>query len=182
MASTADAVLLVGDPRLRRVSAPVVEFGDAGFVAATARLAATLAAFRAEHGFGRAISAPQIGVAQRFIALALPGAPRLVVNPEVTWRSDETFTMWDDCMSFPSLLVRVRRHDSISLRFRDELGAPHEWERMGRAEAELLQHEIDHLDGVLALDLALDREAIVHRDVFDANREHFRELVDYVIA
>ncbi len=185
MGSTADAVLLVGDPRLRRVAAPVVfgeDGGDAAFVAAAERLAATLAAFRARHGFGRAISAPQIGVARRFIALAVPGAPRLVVNPEVTWRSDETFTMWDDCMSFPSLLVRVHRFESISLRYVDERGAAREWRRLARAESELLQHEIDHLDGILALDLALDREAIVHRDVFEADRAHFRAQVDYVIG
>jgi len=141
-------------------------------------------AFRAQHNFGRAIAAPQIGVAQRFIALALPDAPRLMVNPAVTWRSDASFAMWDDCMSFPSLLVRVRRFDSISLRYRDEHGDTHEWHELGRAEAELLQHEIDHLDGVLALDRASvgDREAIVHREVFEANRAYFRGQVDYVIG
>src|SRR5262249_12058587 len=68
MASTPEPVLLVGDPRLRKVSAPVEDVRAPAFAAAAGRLAATLAAFRAARGFGRAISAPQIGVARRFIA------------------------------------------------------------------------------------------------------------------
>jgi peptide deformylase len=163
------------------VSEPVVDFGDETFAAATRRLATTLAAFRERNGFGRAMSAPQLGVALRVIVLSLPGAPPVVVNPEVTWRSHDTFTMWDDCMSFPSLLVRVRRYESISLRYADERGEVHTLASLPRAASELLQHEIDHLDGVLALDRALDREAIVHRDVYAGNRDWFRAQVDYVI-
>ncbi len=138
--------------------------------------------FREKYGFGRAISAPQIGIHRRLIAMDLGDGPRLIVNPDVTWTSDETFTMWDDCMSFPGLLVRLRRAASISLRFRDERGDTQEWEHVGQAVAELLQHEIDHLDGVLAIDRALDRESIVLREVFDAQRSHFAGLVDYVIG
>jgi hypothetical protein len=78
-----------------------------------------------------------------------------VVNPVFLHRSSDTFTMWDDCMSFPDLLVRVRRHDSISLRYQDQHGASHQMLRLDRPTAELLQHEIDHLDGILAIDRAL---------------------------
>ena len=174
-------VLLLGDPRLRVRSAEVERLDDAAFQSALAPLADTLAAFRAKHGFGRAISAPQIGVPLRFIAVNLGKGPFFVVNPVVTWRSDETFTMWDDCMSFPDLLVRVRRRMSISLDYVDEQGRSHQWREMDQAASELLQHEIDHLDGVLAVDRAIDRESLVVKQEFDANRERFRGMVDYVI-
>ncbi|MGA7614883.1 MAG: peptide deformylase, partial [Thermoanaerobaculia bacterium] len=140
-----------------------------------------LADFRRRHGFGRAIAAPQIGIGQRFIAIDLGKGPFLVVNPVITSRSEETFTMWDDCMSFPDILVRLRRHRSISLYYHDEAGRDHEWRDLDTAESELLQHETDHLDGVLAIDHALDRESIVLRPLFEARYEELRATVDYAI-
>jgi peptide deformylase len=175
-------VLLVGDPRLRVVSQPVADFGDPAFQADVARLHATLTHFRRAHGFGRAVAAPQIGIARRFIAVNLGEGPFLVANPEVTGWSDETFSMWDDCMSFPSLLVRLRRRRSLSLRYRDKHGRERTWERLDQAAAELLQHEIDHLDGVLFTDRAEGRDALVLREVFDADPAYFRAQVDYVIG
>ncbi|MEO8382860.1 MAG: peptide deformylase [Acidobacteriota bacterium] len=171
-------VLLLGDPRLRVRSREVETFDPAVF----GELAATLEAFRRRHGFGRAISAPQIGVARRFIAVHLGRRPFFVLNPIITSRSEETFTMWDDCMSFPDLLVRVQRARSISLEYVDEHGKRHEWRDLDQAAAELLQHEIDHLDGILAVDRAIDRDALIMRAVYEANREAFDAQVDYTIA
>ena len=178
----AAGILQLGDPGLRRRSLPVEDLDASAFRDPERRLHETLRAFRAEHGFGRAVSAPQIGVAQRVIAANLGEGAFSIVNPEITWRSPRTFTMWDDCMSFPSLLVRVRRHRSISVRFTRGDGVAIEWEKLDPATSELLQHEIDHLDGVLAIDHALDRNAVVTRAAFDAHRTYFRKLVDYVIA
>lgn len=175
-------VILLGDPRLRKECSPVGDVNDAGFRHDRNCLHATLDAFRAEHGFGRAISAPQIGVALRFIAVNLGDGPFTIINPEITWSSPETFTMWDDCMSFPFLLVRVRRHCAISLRFLDDDGNISVMEKLDQATSELLQHEIDHLNGVLAVDHALDADAIVSREVFEENPDWFRSKVDYVIA
>jgi peptide deformylase len=174
----AAAVLLIGDPRLRRVAAPASP-AEPGLIDDAARLHATLAQFRAEHGFGRAVAATQIGVARRFIALNLGEEPLTMFNPEIVWRSGETFTLWDDCMSFPFLLVRVAREVSISVEFEDEAGCRQRWDRLDRATSELLQHEIDHLDGVLALDRAVDRDAIVAREVFESMPERFAGLVDF---
>ena len=173
----ATAVLLIGDPRLRRVARPASQ-AEPGLMDDVARLHATLAQFRAEHGFGRAIAATQIGVARRFIALNLGEGPFTMFNPEIVRRSGETFTLWDDCMSFPFLLVRVARDVSISVEFEDETGHRQCWERLDRATSELIQHEVDHLDGVLALDRALDRDAIVSREVFESMPEHFARFVD----
>ncbi len=174
--------LPLGDPRLRQICFPVTDVSDPAFVADSQRLKAALQAFRAAHGFGRAIAAPQIGILKRFIALDLGQGPFVIINPEITWASPETFTMWDDCMCFPFLLIRVRRCRSISIRYTDEQGTPREWTRMDQATSELLQHEIDHLDGVLAVDRALDRAAIISRAAFESAPEVFRREVDYVIG
>ncbi len=177
----ASAVLLLGDPRLRVVSRPVTDFEHPDLSSSCQALSATLAGFRRRHGFGRAISAPQIGVPLRLIAVNLGDGPFFVFNPIVIDASGETFTMWDDCMSFPGLLVRLARDRSISLQYSDERGSSKRWDRLGLAESELLQHEIDHLDGVLAIDRALDRDSIVMREVFEATPERFRAMADYVI-
>ncbi|HEX2120993.1 MAG TPA: peptide deformylase [Thermoanaerobaculia bacterium] len=171
-------VLLLGDPRLRVRSAEVEDYDAASFDA----LAATLDAFRRRHGFGRAISAPQIGMARRFIAVNLGRGTFFIVNPVITGRSEETFTLWDDCMSFPDLLVRVRRTASLSLEYVDEGGRRKEWRDLDRAAAELLQHEIDHLDGILAVDRALDRDSLVMRRAYEASRECYDAMVDYIIV
>ena len=163
MSEPAD-VLLLGDPRLRTPSSVVERFDEATFQRALWTLAATLDAFRRKHGFGRAIAAPQIGVPLRFIAVNLGRGTFFIVNPVITWSADELFTMWDDCMSFPDLLVRVSRVKSMSLEYVDENGTRKEWRDLDQPATELLQHEIDHLDGVLAIDRALDRNSLCTRD------------------
>lgn len=175
-------MLLLGDPRLRDVSRPVDDFGGSEFERDRARLQATLADFRRRHGFGRAIASPQIGVPRRMIALDLGEGPRLLANPRIVWASEEFFTMWDDCMSFPSLLVRLRRHRSISVSFQDERGETHLWAELDVATSELLQHELDHLDGVLAVDRRLAGESLVLREAFEADPPYFASMVDYVIG
>ena len=172
-------ILPLGHPALRRPSAPVGEGRDAAFGQQARLLAETLEAFRERFGFGRAIAAPQIGVRRRLIAVHLEGDPFLVVDPEITWRSEDTFTMWDDCMTFPGLLVRLRRRRSISMAYVDAEGAPRVWERMDLPTSELFQHEVDHLDGVLAVDRAEDVSDIVSREAFDQLRDEFQERVDH---
>ena len=175
-------VLQIGDPRLREVAAPVTDLVDPAFQQDKARLSGALEAFRAAYGFGRAIAATQLGIPRRMIALNLGQGPFVMLNPEVVWRSDETFTLWDDCMSFPWLFVRVRRHRSISVRYQDETGGWQAWPELPMDVSELLQHEIDHLDGLLATDRALDRDALVSRETFNSNPDSFRRMVDYVIV
>ena len=175
------AVLPLGDPRLRRLSVPVAVPLDSRFQAENLRLKHALEAFRAERGFGRGIAAPQLGIPRRFIAINLGSGTRSLINPVITWSSPETFTLWDDCMCFPDLLVKVRRQASISITYLDEQGTAAVWENLGRAEAELLQHEIDHLDGILAVDRALDPASIITRAAFDADPGFFNQQVDYAI-
>ncbi len=146
-------ILIDGDPRLATVS-EVGARDDADFDDQVGDLAATLADFRAEHGFGRAISAPQIGWMRRVIVCELGSGPTALVDPEVFWRSEDTQVVWDDCLSVPGRLVRVERAHSISMRWTDEDGDRWEWHELPADMTELFLHEIDHLDGVLMLDHA----------------------------
>ncbi len=175
-------IKLLGDPALRTVAKTVDSFDDPVFAAERQLLYTTLLDFRARNGFGRAISAPQIGSDKRLIAIHLNGIRHFIVNPEIIWSSEERFTMWDDCMSFPLLFVRLERSKSISIRFQEETGENKVWERLDMATSELLQHEIDHLNGVLAIDRAIDRDSIILRESYTKMAEHFQKLVDYEIA
>jgi threonine dehydratase/peptide deformylase len=165
-------ILVLGDPRLR-VRCAAVETVDA---AELAQLAAALAGARARLGFGRAIAAPQIGLPRRIVMVDLGAGPFPVINPEITWRSDERFELWDDCFSVPDRLVRVRRHRSISLAFRDHALRPRVWRALPADLAELLQHEIDHLDGVLMVDRAIEpgatRPVELRGELVPARRGH----------
>lgn len=144
-------ILLLGHPMLREASAPVADPASARLLLRDLR--ATLLDFRRRHGFGRGISAVQIGETRRVIYMEIEGREYELINPEFTWRSEEKFELWDDCFSFPELMVRLERHRRIVLRYQRATG---EW-RVLEAEdslAELIQHEMDHLDGVLAVDHA----------------------------
>lgn len=154
-------ILQLGDPLLRSVSLPVP--APSGAIPVLTDLADTLADFRRTHGFGRGISAIQIGVPLRIIYLEVEGVRYELVNPEFTFRSPDSFEMWDDCFSFPDLLVRLRRSNTIRLSYHTPAGEDRHLEATGGL-AELLQHEMDHLDGVLAIDRAIDRDSLATRE------------------
>ncbi|HUF04377.1 MAG TPA: peptide deformylase [Aridibacter sp.] len=147
-------VLLLGNPDLLEACEPVEEAELDRAVETGRDLADTMAHFRSKRGWGRAISAPQIGVQKRIIFLKVD-EPWLIINPEMSDESEEMMEIWDDCMSFPDLLVRVKRHVSFTMKWRDENWNLQE-RRIEGLFSELLQHEIDHLDGILAVSRAID--------------------------
>src|SRR3989475_4208325 len=105
----------------------------------------------------------------RSIFLKLPGEePWPLVNPEITWRSAEKIVVWDACLSFLSIFMQVKRHREITVRCQD-LRA--EWHEVQASEernlSELLQHEIDHLDGILAVDRITDIRTMCTREEFE---------------
>src|SRR5262245_57987033 len=159
--SAREEIVLLGDPRLRETCAPVSDFESRDFARDGKRLIRALEQFRAENGFGRAISAPQIGIDRRMIAMNLGKETFLLVNPELSQESAERFTLWDDCMSFPWLMVRLERHVHVDLAYQDERGTRQTWPRIDQAISELLQHEVDHLNGILAVDRAIDRDSLI---------------------
>ena len=177
MAGGASRVLQVGDPRLRANAAVVSDFNDPAFPGDGDELMNELVLFRKAYGFGRAIAAPQLGMPHRMIAIDLGDGPFLMVNPEIVHHSEETFTLWDDCMSFPWLLVKVPRFASISVQWQDGTGTPQEWKVDRFDHAELLQHEIDHLDGILSFDRMQDPHAIISRKVYEQDPAFFDKQV-----
>ncbi len=150
-------ILLLGNPKLYEVATEVHPDELPGLAAAIEDLHDTMMDFRARHGFGRAIAAPQIDVMKRIVYMHVK-EPFVLINPVLEDKSDELHEVWDDCMSFPGLIVKVRRHARCRIRFRDL-----EWNEREMALdgflSELLQHECDHLDGILAVMRAIDERS-----------------------
>ena len=162
---SAKEITLLGNPILRKKCSPVKDIRSAEARGCITDLMDTLADFRARNGFGRGIAAPQIGLSRQIIYTNFDYQGALI-NPTIVQRSRKTFTLWDDCFSFPDILVKVERHYSISVSFQDEEGARKKLKATG-ALAELLQHEIDHLHGILAVDRAVDSRHIILRSEFN---------------
>jgi peptide deformylase len=162
-------VLQLGDPGLRKIACHVEDPNAPEIRALVEDLADTLAYWRKTTGYGRAIAAPQIGSGLRVIFLQLPGSePWPFVNPEITQRSEEKIVVWDACLSFLSIFMQVERHREIAVRYQDLRG---EWHEVQASEegnlSELLQHEIDHLDGILAVDRITDIRTMCTREEFE---------------
>ncbi|MDQ6707459.1 MAG: peptide deformylase [Acidobacteriota bacterium] len=156
-------ILQLGDPVLREISR---EIGNVAEAAATfADLRDTLHEFQRANGFGRGISAVQIGALERAIYIEFEGAQYRIANPMFEFRSIEKFRLWDDCFSFPDLLVYLERSQSVRLRYIDEHGSAQSIAASGPF-SELLQHEMDHLDGILAVDRAVNRNSLCTREEF----------------
>ena len=151
-------ILLLGNQELYKPSKEVAadEFSHAKKVVAD--LHDTMMEFRKKYGFGRAIAAPQINEHYRIIYMNFDTTSIAFINPILEPMGDSTFEMWDDCMSFPGLEVRLKRYEKVRIHYQD-LDGQH-----GRAEfegdlAELIQHEYDHLDGILAVQRAIDNKS-----------------------
>jgi peptide deformylase len=162
-------VLQLGDPLLR-AKALAVEDPTTHEIGELVRdLADTLAYWRSTTGYGRGIAAPQLGVLRRVILLKLPDAePWPIVNPEIIRRSEEKIIVWDACLSFLSIFMQVERHREITVRYHNLNGETLEFDAGDdRNLSELLQHEIDHLDGILAIDRVVDLKTICTREEFE---------------
>jgi peptide deformylase len=141
-----------GDPVLRARAVPVERFDDE-LRAEIARMAAIM-----RDGLGVGLAATQLGVMHRVLVYRVGADAPLaaVVNPEIEWRSDEQETLEEGCLSLPGVHVDVERPVYVRVRGRDQQGDEVSVEASG-LEARVLQHEVDHLDGVLILDRT-DRE------------------------
>lgn len=162
-------VLQLGDPELREIAARVKDPTTTETRELVTDLADTLAHWRNTTGYGRAIAAPQIGRLLRVIFLQLPGAdPWPLLNPTIIERSKEKIVVWDACLSFLSIFMQVERHREIVVSYQDLQG---EWHEVQAGEdrnlSELLQHEIDHLDGVLCVDRITDIRTLCTREEFE---------------
>jgi peptide deformylase len=136
-----------GDPSLRAKARAVERFDD------TLRHEVARMSTLMDDALGIGLAATQVGVLHRLLVYkAHPQAPvAALVNPEVEWAGKETESMEEGCLSLPAILVDVERPIHVRVRARDEFGEELLIEASG-LEARVIQHEIDHLDGVLILD------------------------------
>ena len=149
------SIVEIPDPRLRLVSKPVESIDDA----TRALVADMIETMYAAKGIG--LAAIQVGVDARILVIDLQAeedeegkpvpAPKAYVNPEILSVSDEVSTYNEGCLSIPEQYAEVDRPARCRVRWQDETGAAHEEELDGLL-ATCMQHEIDHLNGVLFID------------------------------
>ena len=161
MKSLAD-LLLLGDPRLYETCQPVLQTELPLVEGWAADMDNVMKEIRLKYNFGRAIAAPQLGIMKRLIYMNID-RPVIFINPELHDLSEDLFELWDDCMSFPNLLVKVKRHRSLTIKYLDENWQPQVW-KMEDALSELLQHENDHLNGILCTMRAVDEKSFRWRE------------------
>jgi peptide deformylase len=141
----------LGDPVLRVRCERVQNPKSAATRLVADDLRDSLAIAKKRYKMGRALAAPQIGAPVRIVFVQTDKQRWTMINPEITDVGPEDFPVWDDCFSFPNLLVRVTRAYEVTVSYTDLKGKQRSMDVKGPM-AELLQHEIDHLDGILALD------------------------------
>jgi peptide deformylase len=137
----------LGDPVLKSRATEVDRFDDA-LRAQIARMGGLM-----NDALGVGLAAPQIGLSQRLLVYRVGAEAPLIalVNPEIEWSSEDTEPLEEGCLSIPGITVDVDRSVHVRVRAQDETGAERRVEASG-LEARVIQHEIDHLDGVLILD------------------------------
>ncbi|MBS8275341.1 peptide deformylase [Thalassospira tepidiphila] len=156
-------ILIVPDPRLKKECEPVEAVNDE----IKTLLNDMLETMYAAPGIG--LAAPQIGVMKRVVVMDVSDdkdkpEPLKLINPEIIWESEETSIYQEGCLSIPEQYADVERPAEVGMRYMDENGETHEIEADGLL-ATCIQHEIDHLDGVLFTDYlsALKRNMILKK-------------------
>lgn len=158
-------IIILPDPVLRTVSKPIKTVD-----AATRKLLDDmLETMYAAPGIG--LAAVQIGIPQRLVVIDISKEdeekrPLFLVNPEITWSSEEESDYEEGCLSIPEYFDMVTRPKEVKLRYLDRQGEPHEMQCSG-VLATCVQHEIDHLNGVLFIDYLtkLKRDRVVKKFV-----------------
>ncbi len=156
-------IIIAPDPRLKRTCAPVDSVDDS----LRTLMDDMLETMYDAPGVG--LAAPQVGVAKRIIVVDAargeePPAPHRLVNPEIVWSSDDAKVHEEGCLSLPTYYEEVERPDRIRVRYTDENNAEQELDADGLLSV-VIQHEMDHLDGVLFVDhiSALKRGMILRK-------------------
>ena len=136
-----------GDPVLRTKARPIERFDDA------LREEIERMGHLMDDALGVGLAATQVGVVHRLLVYrVMQGGPlAALINPEIEWSGRESETMEEGCLSLPGVLVEVDRPLHVRVRALNEYGEPIKIEATG-LEARVIQHEMDHLDGVLILD------------------------------
>lgn len=158
--------LLLGDPQLREVSEKVYDY-EKELPSILEDLKDTLLEHQRVYKMGRGIAAPQIGYKKRVVYVNTDEFKGYLVNPTIVYRSPETFDVWDSCFSMDSrFFVEISRHRRIKVKYTDQFGEFHN-DTFTDGLSELLQHEIDHLDGIMCTDHLDDLTRIALREEWE---------------
>lgn len=165
-------IIKLPDRRLKQVSAPVSEVTDE----TRAFLDDMLATMYDAPGIG--LAAVQVGRMERMVVIDIanrddgPPDPMCMINPEIVWRSEEMAEYEEGCLSIPDVYDKVSRPAAIRVRYLDRDGKARELDCDGLL-ATCVQHEVDHLDGVLFIDYLprLKRERIIKKFIKQARQE-----------
>ncbi|MDD2218112.1 MAG: peptide deformylase [Eubacteriales bacterium] len=152
-------ILKLGNPQLYEISTEIGPEEKCHIEEWVTDLHDTLMEFRETYGAGRAVAAPQIGIQKRLLYM-YTDKPYVFINPAMSFPDDGKYVLLDDCMSFPGLIVRVSRYKSAVINYLDENFEPQTMHLEGDY-SELLQHEYDHLDGILATMRAVDNKSFI---------------------
>ncbi len=152
-------IILLGNPKLYEASSVIQKEEVESLKEVINDLHDTLMDFRKRHGAGRAIAAPQIGVFKRLIYMYID-KPVVFINPILHFEDGEIMEVLDDCMSFPELLVKVKRYKRCTIEYKD-MDFNNNKIKLEGDLSELLQHEYDHLDGILATMRAIDEKSFI---------------------
>jgi len=154
-------ILQLGNEDLRQRSLPVEDFRSRELDSLIEDLSDTLQDAQRRFGYGRGIAAPQIGELKRVIFVDMQRFRSALLNPTIMKSSDRMFEVWDSCFCFNiAFFVLVDRHYSIRVEYFDQERRKHVIDAEDKL-SELLQHEIDHLDGILATDRMKDKRIIM---------------------
>jgi peptide deformylase len=163
-------ILTAPDPRLKAKGKPVAAVDDQ----VRRLMADMLETMYAAPGIG--LAAPQVGVAKRILVVDVaregePRQPMKIANPEILWRSAELLTTNEGCLSLPEHYADVSRPAKIRLRYLDEQNEIRETDVEGLL-ATCIQHEMDHLEGVLFVDhISALKRGIILRKLAKAKRQ-----------
>ncbi|PWR18710.1 peptide deformylase [Zavarzinia compransoris] len=163
-------ILIAPDPRLKQKSTPVEAF-DADLQGLIDDMFETM-----YDAPGIGLAAIQVGVPKRLLVIDLARededkAPRVFINPEITWKSDEEISTYEEgCLSVPEQYAEVQRPARVRVSYLDREGKAHEDEMDGLL-ATCIQHEMDHLEGVLFVDhLSFARRGMLMRKLAKARK------------
>ncbi len=150
---TIKKIAQLGNPVLRQPCAAVdaEEMGTPELNTLLEDLHDTLKHFQKTHGTGRGIAAPQIGVSKRVVCIDYSDIKIMMINPVITSHSEEMFRVWDSCFSYWGIVFEVSRFKTIEVCYLDAQGKTQTVTADGDL-SELLQHELEHLDGAVAID------------------------------
>lgn len=165
-------ILQLGNKTLREKALPVGDFQRRVLDSLIDDLSDTLRDAKRRFSYGRGIAAPQINELKRVVFIDMPGFKSALINPILMKASDRKFEVWDSCFSFNlAFFVLVDRHYSVRVGYSDQEGRKHLVDAKDKL-SELLQHEIDHLDGILATDRMKDTKGIMMRSEWEKVFKH----------